>query len=99
MASPRAEAIIKRLRRRTPKVKGGKAWAAWDSWTYQQRRHFLRTWCQLSSTQISMFVERPYFGLNGHVKRAIKRFFRLNPVVDKTLGEMRYPERKSAEKK
>ena len=68
----------------------GGAWRQWDSWTADQRRHFLKTWAKLSADQVEYFHCLAWFSLSQHVRKSVKRFFDLNPVVDTVLGEMRY---------
>jgi hypothetical protein len=68
----------------------GGTWQKWESWTADQRRHFLKNWTKLSPEQVDHFYSVAWFALSLHVRKSVKRFFEKEPVLDLTLGEMRY---------
>lgn len=85
------ERILRALKAKKHRDNPGRAWVQWDKWSVDQKRHFLRVWCHLSKPQINHFSKLPWYSLNLHVRKAARRFFRRTPVVDKVLGDMRYP--------
>lgn len=85
--------VLRSLHTRTKhnSAQHGGAWKHWESWTAEQRRHFLKNWTKLSPTQVDHFYATAWFSLSLHVRKSVKRFFQQEPVLDITLGEMRYP--------
>lgn len=66
----------------------GKAQAAWISWKTPQRELVLENWCKVCPEP---FLSKEWYQLSAHVRKSIKRFFRVTPRAESLEG-LRYPE-------
>ena len=85
--------VLRSLHTRTKhnSAQHGGAWKHWESWTAEQRRHSSRTGPSSRQRRSIIFITTAWFSLSLHVRKSVKRFFQQEPVLDITLGEMRYP--------
>jgi hypothetical protein len=74
----------------------GAAAEGWQRWSFQERALILMHWMGMSRQQSLTFYLRPWFQLSLHVRKGVKRFFRVSFQPDHVLHSLRYPQTKEA---